>query len=160
MKTRRNVRVLLTHNFRVLLMKVELPDRTFWCTIGGGIKEGETIVQAAQREVFEETGLAHNEIFLGPVIWEGSIVLERRGIETLHNEVFLIAQSASDRVSPGAMTVHEQEVVKEMKWWTTEELSQTSEFIVPPSLGRRLTKLAQIGLPLEVEKIDLGDDAL
>ncbi len=55
---RRNVRlVLLSECDELLLMKIALPDRSFWCTIGGGIEAQETPEQAVYREASEEIGL-------------------------------------------------------------------------------------------------------
>lgn len=40
-------------------MNLELGLRDFWQGITGGLEEGENIVQAASRELSEETGFAH-----------------------------------------------------------------------------------------------------
>ena len=53
MKVGANVAVI--HNNRVLLTKRN--DFGVWCLPGGHVDSGETIAQAAVREVFEETGL-------------------------------------------------------------------------------------------------------
>jgi 8-oxo-dGTP pyrophosphatase MutT (NUDIX family) len=67
--------ILLDEQDRVLLFEYDdpnyinplMPDSSrFWCTPGGGINPGETIEDAARRELWEEIGLT--DVFLGPMI--------------------------------------------------------------------------------------------
>ena len=72
MRRRLTARVLLFDPLgRILLMKGRLPTRRdgpgAWFTIGGGAEPGEAVLEAAAREIREETGIAEFE--LGPVIW-------------------------------------------------------------------------------------------
>ena len=49
---------LIEHAGRLLLVHHVRPGQyDFWVSPGGGVKEGESLEEAAAREVFEETGL-------------------------------------------------------------------------------------------------------
>src|SRR5215216_6165589 len=49
-----------------LLILSRLTKRPLWEFPKGGVEKGETIIQAALRELSEETGIAENEIDLFP----------------------------------------------------------------------------------------------
>jgi 8-oxo-dGTP pyrophosphatase MutT (NUDIX family) len=54
---------------RVLLFSAREADgERWWFTPGGGVHRGETVLAAAVRELFEETGYAATESELGPVV--------------------------------------------------------------------------------------------
>src|SRR5437773_6711510 len=58
MKHRIAAGALIEHDGRVLLAHCVLPGRyNFWVAPGGGVKDEETLVEAARREAKEETGL-------------------------------------------------------------------------------------------------------
>ncbi len=55
------MRGLIVHKNKLLCLKLK-PYRhkdatTYWCTPGGGIDPGESLVQALEREIFEELGI-------------------------------------------------------------------------------------------------------
>jgi bis(5'-nucleosidyl)-tetraphosphatase len=49
-----------------LLILSRLTKRPLWEFPKGGVDEGETVLQAAMRELFEETGIAESEVTLIP----------------------------------------------------------------------------------------------
>ena len=48
----------------MLMVRHVHDERDYWTFPGGGIEQGETILQAAKREVFEETGISVEPIDL------------------------------------------------------------------------------------------------
>lgn len=139
-------------------MKIELPDRSFWCTIGGGIEPNETPEQAALREAKEEIGYGQTSLELGPTIWQGEHQLERNGVLTLLQEQFILARTRRQKLCTEDMTEEEKTVVKAFRWWSLSELKSSSEFIVPPSMVRHLEALLTDQIPSQVLAIALGDD--
>src|SRR3954471_15069837 len=80
MRRRLTARVLLFDPVgRLLLMRGRLPSAPerdgAWFTVGGGAAPGESVLEAAAREIVEETGFTDAE--LGPVVWrrEGPLAL-------------------------------------------------------------------------------------
>lgn len=153
---RNNARIVLLNTANeVLLMKIQLPEYSFWCTIGGEIEPNESPLEAIRREVLEETGFREDDISWGGAIWYGEHVLERKGVPTLHKETFFVGRTSRLDVSADNLSDEEQDLVKGFKWWSLAELSNTSEFIVPPKLGNYLKSLIKDGAPEETLTIDL-----
>jgi ADP-ribose pyrophosphatase YjhB (NUDIX family) len=147
---RPTARVLLLDNQdRILLMKGRLPGDSgpgAWFTVGGAVEGDETFVQAAAREVCEETGLDAFE--LGPVVWvrEGVLNIPR---PTYFKETYLIARCAGGEPSREGWTRQEHAWIDAMRWWTMDELAATVEPVFPPGLALLLPALLAGFLPTE-----------
>lgn len=83
-------------------------NKRFWCTIGGGIHEGESIEDAALREIQEETGLTSSYIVLGPVVWHSAVDLMLKGVFTRLDESFIVAHTKRVDVALYAPTEDEK----------------------------------------------------
>ena len=53
--------IIITKDYKLLLMKRTKPDGVYYVTIGGGIEDGETSEQALLRELKEESGSIVNK---------------------------------------------------------------------------------------------------
>jgi 8-oxo-dGTP diphosphatase len=155
MRVRPTVRVLLLDAAnRILLMKGRLPGSAAgpgaWFTVGGGVEPGETIVEAAAREILEETGLA--DVRLGPVVWtrEGVLAIPD---PTLFQESYILARcEGGDPVRDGWDAL-ERELIDDIRWWTHQELLTTAEPVFPPGLAGLLQDILAGRAPSEPFRI-------
>ncbi len=164
MKERITVRLLLLDRAgRILLMKIDdsaiygpaggliLPSPR-WITLGGGLEVGETIVEAASREAFEESGITG--ITIGPAVWYLEEIGMLRGEPGLYKETFVVAHAPSCETSTVNWTSQEKEIVRELRWWGMEELTATNEIILPRSISHRLPDIIAGNYPAVPEVIE------
>ena len=141
-RERRTARViLLDPDDRVLLMKGRLPSDPgasgVWFTVGGEIERGETLLEAAAREVAEETGLTN--VSFGAVAWQGEVtVLDRRQRPVLIRDTFILARCGGGEISRSGWQAMEREFVDDIRWWTLADLVRSEEPVWPPDLAARL----------------------
>jgi 8-oxo-dGTP diphosphatase len=67
------VSAVLRWRGRLLLCRHEKPGKEYWLLPGGGVKSGESLVDALRRELLEEVGLDENLPFEGPIAIVDSI---------------------------------------------------------------------------------------
>jgi 8-oxo-dGTP pyrophosphatase MutT (NUDIX family) len=133
---------------RLLLMRFEdaaTGPGGWWCTVGGGVDEGEALEDAARRELFEETG--HAEVDLGPVVWIREHVLTVEGEPRRLVEHYFLAAALHEEVVDHHWTELERQVVKALRWWAPEEIATSAETIFPEGLGDLLAALLRDGPP-------------
>jgi 8-oxo-dGTP pyrophosphatase MutT (NUDIX family) len=142
--------VLLDDRDRVLLMKGRLPSRPdgegAWFTIGGGVEPGETMAQAAAREITEETGWLEFE--LGPVLWRREGVM-RLSQPTLLREEYVLARCQGGDPDRSGWHPHEHDLIDDIRWWDRLELLATTDRVFPPGLAALLEDVIAGCLPAE-----------
>src|SRR5689334_9258688 len=88
-------RVLL---FRFVYKRGPLVGQDFWGTPGGGVEDGETLEQAALRELAEETGLRPDSI--GPEVARREVALQLPdGEHVVQDERFFVVRVVDDVLS-------------------------------------------------------------
>ena len=138
---RETARVILCKpNSEVFLLKthfdpeVGLPPR--WITPGGGIDEGESVIQAALRELAEETGLEVSPEALGELIWVTEGRWDWADGQNHHTFVdhFYLLQIQDFALDISGWTAEEHRDVVEHRWWNLDDLKQSGESVSPPGL--------------------------
>jgi 8-oxo-dGTP pyrophosphatase MutT (NUDIX family) len=127
---------LLDDSDRVLLVHERLDlDRTdsHWVAPGGGLEDGETLVEAAVREVYEETGLrVELPPDAQPVFVEREVFSFAGERIDQTNHYFLLRVPSSDAPTL-AVAPTEYEVVNALgsRWWPLAELEAAQVARVP-----------------------------
>ncbi len=120
----------------VLLFRGGDPERpeagTWWFPPGGGVESGESIEEAARREVLEETGLIVDDV--GPVVHRRSVEFLFKGSVIRGDEHYFIVRTSRFDVSDTGWTETEHEVIEEHRWWSLGELRSTRETVYPSGL--------------------------
>lgn len=138
---RHTARVLLIDpDGRVLLIQDSdrgVPSRpTFWITAGGAVEPGESVLEAAVREVREETGLslAASEV-RGPIA-ERFILHGYSDRVVEQTETFFVANVPHFEVDQTGLMPDEVETQLGFRWWSPDELASSEETIWPVDLDK------------------------
>ncbi len=112
-------RVLLMHERRDIGS-----DRSHWITPGGGVEAGESLVEAALREVHEETGLRLELDAAAQPMYVERVHYTFAGFDVDQtNFYFLVRVPSGLPVRPVGHTDIEQLVVLGHRWWPLAELA-------------------------------------
>lgn len=143
---RQTARVILCKpNHEIFLLKThfdpEVGLEPRWITPGGGIDPGESIRQAAIRELFEETGLNLEPEALGEQIWQTQGRWDWADGQNHHTyiDTFFLVRLADlglneIELDNSGWTEDEHRDVLEHRWWNLTELSESGESVGPPDL--------------------------
>jgi len=124
---------------RVLLIRFVLPNMTFWATPGGGVEAGETLLEAAHRELQEELGIS---VALEGPVHAATGIFEFEG-ELIENTDHFFHGRWSGTPNLSGVTANESAALQEARWWTVEELEATREDFFPRALVDVLRGLDQ-----------------
>lgn len=165
-KTRNSIKIILLNSKKELLL-LSTDDRSiktadgkyngkFWQLVGGKIEEGETPIQAAKRELFEETGLSEDDVTFGNVVWKGELNLNMKGSMTHINQCFIYAKTNKENVTLKNLTDEEKPVIKSLEWFSLEKIKNSEEIIYPVVLPEYLSDILEGKIPEEPIFIDLA----
>jgi 8-oxo-dGTP pyrophosphatase MutT (NUDIX family) len=139
MRTRPSSRLLiLDRRDRVLLFRFVFRDgalagQDYWATPGGGLDPGETYEQAAIRELREETGI-QVEAVDAPIATREFVLQLSNGERVMAQERFFLIRVENGALSEDGWTAQERDVMTESKWWSMEDLVESTATIWPDNL--------------------------
>jgi 8-oxo-dGTP pyrophosphatase MutT (NUDIX family) len=129
--------LLVDRDGRVLLFRGSdstLPEAgSWWITPGGGVEEGESLAQAARREVLEETGQVL-PADLGPVILTRTAEFRFEAVRYRQTESFFRVSATHSEIDYSGWTEIERRTVHTHRWWSVDELRATTETFYPEGL--------------------------
>jgi 8-oxo-dGTP pyrophosphatase MutT (NUDIX family) len=152
------VRVVLRDRAgRILLFRAVLASRSdthWWELPGGGIEPGESLQDAAVREIREETGLEISPAQVGPPRWRRTSTWTARGIRRLQHEVVVAVDLDAEAppVTGGGRTAEEAEEYIDSRWWEVADVLASRERFYPGRLPQLLPAFlagAELSEPFE-----------
>ncbi len=110
------VGAIVVYDGKILLVKRnKAPHKDFWAIPGGSVKLGESLQEAAEREIREETGLTIKG--KKPVYTFDLIERDEKGAVRFH---YVIVDLSADYVSG---KLHPADDARDARWFSSEELS-------------------------------------
>ncbi|MEM9085269.1 MAG: NUDIX domain-containing protein [Pseudomonadota bacterium] len=143
LRVRRAARsVVLSAPGRVLLFRFELIDRPpFWVTPGGECEPDESFADGARRELFEETGLAPQD--MGSEIARTTpqfVTVEGEPVQA--DERYFLVRTQSETISTAHHTELEKRVMTSHRWFDLGELDDWPEAIYPEILAEIIARVS------------------
>ena len=161
-----SIRILLINQEnKLLLMCADDPKTTskdgayhgrFWFLIGGKIEADEGLMEAAVRELKEETGLDANNVTFGPKVWFGEFEMVLSGTMTRLKQQFVVAHTKKSETTLDYLTPDEQKVVEKIAWFSLDDIKCSKEVVYPVVLQDYLPAILASNYPAEPIWIDLA----
>jgi 8-oxo-dGTP pyrophosphatase MutT (NUDIX family) len=110
-------RVLLLHGW-----DPRHPDEPFWFTIGGAAEGGESLCEAAAREMREEVGISVEPLSLGEPIAQNTVEFSWAGYQIVQEQTFYAVLIESADVSLDGLDDWERATTDAYGWLSADDL--------------------------------------
>ncbi|MBE1546422.1 8-oxo-dGTP pyrophosphatase MutT (NUDIX family) [Mycobacterium sp. OAS707] len=117
------------------------PAPRWWFTVGGAAQQGETLPQAAAREVQEETGLRVEPADMVGPVWRREAVIDFNGSVIRSEEMFFVHRTRRFEPSAAGRTGLERAYIHGHRWCDATmiaDLVAKGETVYPLQLGELL----------------------
>ncbi len=128
------------------MIKVQDPAsrQEIWITPGGALEPDESEEVGLRRELEEETGLQNVEV--GPLIWTRTHTFDwNHRTYQLHEKFYLVKTVAFEPTMEGNPEDGERSAFRGFRWWSVEDLRNSSDCLAPGNICKLMDGLIQHG---------------
>lgn len=126
--------MVIDQHDRLLMFRFDVEWRDpFWVTAGGECDPDESFIDAARRELFEETGIDADPGEQIARICPEFVTVEGEPVKA--DERYFRVHVRETRIDTSNHTELEQRVMQEHRWFTQEELRAWPEAIFPENIA-------------------------